>query len=186
MKETENLLVAVSSGSTSSFRFLRRYALSAPRPSRTMSLTPSPPTLNLPPGSILVEDVDEEVRPSHLSRFSRSLTPPCEQIFLLYTRKQELSSTSPTSGDAQAATATGLGAMDREGVLNLSLTVPNPWVTMGNGGKKVGKGGRSKGKQKEEVVVEVELHQSLDALRNRKGDTGAFLLSSPCIQAKRY
>lgn len=67
-------------------------------------------------------------------------------------------------------------------MLNVSLAVANPWaVAPSGGGKKSARSSKAKGKQKEEVVVEVELHQSLDALRNRKGDTGEFSLTITLI-----
>lgn len=59
--------------------------------------------------------------------------------------------------------------------------ITNPWVAQGqrpSGGK--GKKSRN-GKEKEEVKVEIELHQSLDALRNRRGDTGALALLSVLV-----
>ncbi|GAA5865483.1 hypothetical protein JCM8547_001260 [Rhodosporidiobolus lusitaniae] len=120
----------------------------------------TPPSLNLPSGSVLIEDADEE-------------------IFLCYTRKQRLTSSSAPSGSA-AGTSAGLGShSDKEGVLNVSLVVGNPWSEANVTGSKGGKGGRSKGsrkgKEKEEVEVEVEVHQALDALRHRKGDTGSVL-----------
>jgi len=59
--------------------------------------------------------------------------------------------------------------------LNLSLTIENPWLPPfdQNDGKKRAKGKKGMEKEKDSFEVEVELHQSLDNLRNRKGDTGA-------------
>ncbi|GAA6036640.1 hypothetical protein JCM8097_001266 [Rhodosporidiobolus ruineniae] len=119
----------------------------------------SPPSLHLPSGSTLVEDVDEE-------------------IFLLYTRKQQL---AQQRAGAAAPSSSGLGShSDKEGVLHLSLPISNPWTTSngaeaGRGKKRAPVGGSRKGKEKEDMTVEVELHQALDALRHRKGDTGSVL-----------
>ncbi|GAA6004320.1 hypothetical protein JCM10207_000667 [Rhodosporidiobolus poonsookiae] len=122
----------------------------------------TPPSLNLPRGSVLVEDVDEE-------------------IFLLYTRKQQLASTSDASTTA-GSKQSGLGShSDKEEVLTVEIEVTNPWLaSSATSSIKPAKGKRGtssskKGKEKEAVVVEVELHQALNDLRNRKGDTGSVL-----------
>ncbi|GAA5826898.1 hypothetical protein JCM11251_002148 [Rhodosporidiobolus azoricus] len=121
----------------------------------------APPTLNLPPSTVLVEDVDEE-------------------IFLLYSRKQQLAS----SNSAVASTSpSGLGShSDKEGVLSLSLAIKDPWTAAVDAGphssgrsKRTASSKSKKGKEKEEVTVDVELHQALDVLRHRKGDTGSVL-----------
>ncbi|GAA5916801.1 hypothetical protein JCM6882_004172 [Rhodosporidiobolus microsporus] len=120
----------------------------------------APPSLNFPSGSTLVEDVDEE-------------------IFLLYSRKQQLASTAAPGASTNAS---GLGShSDKEGVLSLSLAIKDPWAAAAGSSDALGrvKGPRGsnskKGKEKEEVTVDVELHQALDALRHRKGDTGSVL-----------
>ncbi|GAA5894204.1 hypothetical protein JCM5296_004684 [Sporobolomyces johnsonii] len=117
----------------------------------------TPSWLSLPSGSTLIEDPDEE-------------------IFLLYTRKQQTRAAAIDANEPSAASEGGLGFHSaKDEVLSLELVVTNPWMAPGqkpSGGK--GKGNR-KGKEKEEVTVEIELHQSLDALRNRRGDTGSVL-----------
>ncbi|GAA5972342.1 hypothetical protein JCM11641_002417 [Rhodosporidiobolus odoratus] len=120
----------------------------------------TPVSLHLPSGSTLIEDVDEE-------------------IFLLYTRKQQLAG-PPTVGSSGFPSSSGLGShSDKEGVLFLSLAVSNPLSTVRDTstaqGKKSKKAGRKGTEKEEEVTVEVELHQELNALRNRKGDTGSVL-----------
>ncbi|BGP12671.1 hypothetical protein JCM10213_008808 [Rhodosporidiobolus nylandii] len=121
----------------------------------------TPPFLNLPSGSTLIEDVDEE-------------------IFLLYTRKQQLASLSaPSAAGSGHAGSGGLGSLaDKEGVLRIELAISSPWAAQAGEEGKRAKGGRKKGKEKgkeKTVEVEVEVHQSLDLLRHRKGDTGSVL-----------
>ncbi|GAA5958482.1 hypothetical protein JCM3765_007891 [Sporobolomyces pararoseus] len=113
--------------------------------------------LNLPHGSTIIEDADEE-------------------IFLLYTNKQQSSSGSTRSNTATTGAGGGLGINSQSGdVLNLSIVVENPWKQP-RGGTEQKKGKKSsKGKEKESFEVEVELHQSIDSLRNRAGDTGSVL-----------
>lgn len=59
----------------------------------------------------------------------------------------------------------------------VSLTIRDPLAAQSSSNKPFGsKGARGKGKKgqkKDDVVVQVDVHQALDALRNRKGDTGA-------------
>jgi hypothetical protein len=97
-----------------------------------------------------------------------------EQIFLLYTNKQQ-STTSASKGrcTSKPVGGGGLGINSQAGdVLNLSLKVENPWSTTREG-REQQKGKKSiKGKEKESFEVEIELHQSLNNLRNRAGDTG--------------
>ncbi|BGP44747.1 Ribosomal protein lysine methyltransferase [Rhodotorula kratochvilovae] len=123
----------------------------------------TPASLSLPPDSTLVEDVDEE-------------------IFVLYTRKLQLASSSAADGASGAHDAdSALGYLSgREGVLPVSLTIANPALRPTGATAKEAKGGRTKGKKgkargRDEVLVEVEVHQALDALRHRKGDTASVL-----------
>ncbi|GAA5847042.1 hypothetical protein JCM5353_005757, partial [Sporobolomyces roseus] len=113
----------------------------------------TPANLCLPSGSSLAEDADEE-------------------IFLIYTNKQQ------SQAEESPNDTGGLGFHSSHGdVLNLSLTIENPWLPSvdQNDGKKRAKGKKSKEKGKDSFEVEVEVHQSLDNLRNRKGDTGSVL-----------
>ncbi|GAA6052644.1 hypothetical protein RTBOTA2_000342 [Rhodotorula toruloides] len=129
-------------------------------------MTRTHPSVNLPTGSVLVEDVDEE-------------------IFALVTRKLQYSSAPATSAqDEELPSEGGLGFhSSKDEVLPLSLTVRNPWTNTNESDavkskvKKLSKasGGRKGDKAKQEVTVEVEVHQSLGDLRNRKGDTGSVL-----------
>ncbi|GAA5959013.1 hypothetical protein JCM21900_000726 [Sporobolomyces salmonicolor] len=117
----------------------------------------TPYWLNLPSGSTSIEDPDEE-------------------IFLLYARKQQNRAVAIDANDPSGVSEGGLGFHSaKDEVLSLEFVITNPWVAQGqrpSGGK--GKKSRN-GKEKEEVKVEIELHQSLDALRNRRGDTGSVL-----------
>ncbi|ORY85323.1 hypothetical protein BCR35DRAFT_351648 [Leucosporidium creatinivorum] len=141
-----------------------------------------PAGLVLPPSFTLIDDADEE-------------------IFLLYTRKLSLSptrSTSSTNDKKDGSTSTssqGLGFLSAtQEVLPISLTFISPYraattpapvapngEAAGVGGKvkrvraarKAAKGGAAK--EEKEITVEFELGQDLQALRNRKGDTGSVL-----------
>ncbi|GAA5980732.1 hypothetical protein JCM10908_001756 [Rhodotorula pacifica] len=141
----------------------------------------TPAYLNLPLGSVLVEDADEE-------------------IFLLYTRKLQLASSdrsepqqAKNEEDQDAVKTDGLGFASEAGeVVPVSLTITDPWTVpssvVGNatstdtGGKKAAARRKKPStstnlaaRRKGDLTVEVELHQSLDALRHRKGDTGSVL-----------
>ncbi|KAM0755388.1 hypothetical protein T439DRAFT_320078 [Meredithblackwellia eburnea MCA 4105] len=104
----------------------------------------------LPPDSVHVEDLDEE-------------------IFLIYTRKQQ-------SKEAD----TGLGFVQtKKDLLEISITVKRPSLSGGVGlpAKRgtAGKGKKGGSKDPDEVTVDVALGQDLGALRNRPGDTGSVL-----------
>ncbi|GAA5908339.1 uncharacterized protein JCM6883_004353 [Sporobolomyces salmoneus] len=114
------------------------------------------PNLNLPSGASLVSDADEE-------------------IFLLYTKKQQASIRLSALTAAQQGREGGLGINSDSGdLLELSLSIENPWRKVEDETKRK-KGKKVQGKAKELIEVEVELHQSLNALRNRAGDTGSVL-----------
>ena len=98
------------------------------------------------------------------------------QLFLIYTRKLRLESLS--GGDSAAGDTSALGFLkSNDGVVHVALTVKpsvpaeNPVSSIGTRRRAV----KSKVKASPELVVEVEVHQALDALRHRKGDTGASL-----------
>ncbi|GAA5995087.1 uncharacterized protein JCM10292_004532 [Rhodotorula paludigena] len=123
----------------------------------------TPTSFNLPRGSTLVQDVDEE-------------------IFLLYTRKLQVSSSGSGSAasDEQAGDKGGLGFhSSTQEILPVSLTIRDPLAAQSTSNERLSsKGARGKGKKgqkKDEVVVQVDVHQALDALRNRKGDTGSVV-----------
>lgn len=113
------------------------------------------------------------------------------------TRKLQLSyAPGTTAQDEERPSEGGLGFhSSKDEVLPLSLTVRNPWADA-NGSdavksrvKKAAKGlaGRKGDMARQEVTVEVEVHQSLGDLRNRKGDTGASeraLLSPSCSRRR--
>jgi hypothetical protein len=163
------------------------------------SSTPRPPTgVVLPPSFTLIDDADEEVRSiSLLRRLSRRqlISYISPQIFLLYTRKLSLSSTrasSSTNGQngSTSTSIAGLGFLSAtQEVLPISLTFTTPHrsatipstlaVLSGEpggklrrvrGARKAAKG--AAGREEKEVTVEFDLGQDLQALRNRKGDTG--------------
>ncbi|GAA5877042.1 hypothetical protein JCM16303_006144 [Sporobolomyces ruberrimus] len=113
-------------------------------------------SLNLPRGSTLIEDADEE-------------------IFLLYTRKQQSSHSINEVSAKKGARPSGLGFHSDQGdVLNLTITVEDP-LNDPTESTVQKKGKKGKGKQKASFEVEVELHQSLANLRHRTGDTGSVL-----------
>ncbi|GAA5923193.1 uncharacterized protein JCM15063_003566 [Sporobolomyces koalae] len=116
----------------------------------------APPSVHLPSGSVLVEDADEE-------------------IFLLYTNKQQRA-TSESAATGRGAAELGYHS-DQGDVLAVNLSVNNPWSGSGQADTvmKSRKFKKGKGKEKETLEVNVELRQSLAALRNRKGDTGSVL-----------
>ncbi|BGP52867.1 Ribosomal protein lysine methyltransferase [Rhodotorula sphaerocarpa] len=139
----------------------------------------APSNLNLPAGSLLVEDADEE-------------------IFLLYTRKLQLAGQSRSPGseqkeggkDEETLKTDGLGFASEAGeVVPVVLTVSDPRLDAAEapnvsgsaalgprrGGPKRGKGAGGSVGARKQVTVEVDLHQSLAALRHRKGDTGSVL-----------
>ncbi|BGP21477.1 Ribosomal protein lysine methyltransferase [Rhodotorula toruloides] len=129
-------------------------------------MTRAHPSVNLSAGSVPVEDVDEE-------------------IFALVTRKLQYSSAPAiTAQDEERPSEGGLGFhSSKDEVLPLSLTVRNPWAHA-NGADAVERktkkgvkalGGREGEKARQDITVEVEVHQSLGDLRNRKGDTGSVL-----------
>ncbi|GAA5861478.1 hypothetical protein JCM3774_000263 [Rhodotorula dairenensis] len=158
-----------------------------------------PAYVNLPRGSVLVQDPDEE-------------------IFLLYTRKLQLAGESTSNGlrGARTQEQEGGGGVETDGlgfaatageVVPVSLTVSDPWIpatassAQGRGGEDAplaeadgsqernvrGRRGKTRRRARkhlqkshktttrDDVTVQVELHQSLDALRHRKGDTGSVL-----------
>jgi hypothetical protein len=138
-------------------------------PTGPTTASQAPARLNLSPASVFVEDADEEVCSSTL----RSTAAPSgwadfdrvAQIFLLYTQKQQSSPGSSING--------GLGFLDTsKEIVPISLTIVDSRPTLASDVKKgKGKARRAQPTPKE-VVVELELCQNLDALRNRKGDTG--------------
>ncbi|GAA5834015.1 hypothetical protein JCM9279_004189 [Rhodotorula babjevae] len=120
----------------------------------------TPVTLSLPAGSVLVDDVDEE-------------------LFLVYTRKLQLASSS--GDDAAAGDTSALGYLDsNDGVVHVALPVKPPPASEKpasiTGRRR--RAAKSKVSESRELVVEVEVHQALDALRHRKGDTGSVLWRS--------
>lgn len=125
------------------------------------------------------------------------------QIFLLYTRKLQLASRGADRADRNrvgAVETDGLGFAATAGeVVPVSLTVTDPW-TAAVAAASAGEGdhaapadlvGRGKSKRRrakklpprarDDVTVQVELHQSLDALRHRKGDTGTHTRCARCL-----
>ncbi|GAA5838004.1 hypothetical protein JCM3766R1_004172 [Sporobolomyces carnicolor] len=115
--------------------------------------------VNLPRGSTLVEDADEE-------------------IFLLYTRKQQPRRT-PAQGLGRGQ---GLGiSSDASDLVALSFSIEDPWAGSSESETQT-RGRRLKAKSRTArrgpVEVELEVHQSIDALRNRAGDTGSVLWRS--------
>jgi hypothetical protein len=74
----------------------------------------------------------------------------------------------------------------KDEVLPLSITVRNPWADVDAAHATKGKlkrstngsAGRKGDEARQEVTVEVEVHQSLGDLRTRKGDTGALRLQN--------
>lgn len=126
-----------------------------------------------------------------------------EQIFALVTRKLQFSSAPATRLQAEERPSEGgLGFhSSKDEVLPLSLTVRNPWADVDASHATKGKSKRSAGgsagrkgdEARQEVTVEVEVHQSLGDLRNRKGDTGTLRLQpgrlgeltlGPCCQGR--
>ena len=101
---------------------------------------------------------------------SRHLTPV--QIFLLYTAKAQYE-----ASEASRATPASLGFVQATvDLVPISLTVVEP-VRAAEASTTTAK--KARGKQKvplKQVEIELQLHQDLDSLRNRKGDTGAFTL----------
>lgn len=115
---------------------------------------------------------------------------------MLYTRKLQLAASSSSSSSDTAVLlpkTDGLGfAAEAGAVIPVTLTVTNPWSAIeqegGGPAPRAAASSRRRTKKKkknsdepkklaatraqDEVTVEVELHQSLDALRHRKGDTG--------------
>ncbi|GAA6050452.1 hypothetical protein JCM3770_002603 [Rhodotorula araucariae] len=121
----------------------------------------TPPSLSLPAGSVFIEDVDEE-------------------IFLLYTRKLQIASVGADSGADVSDSALGY-LSGKDGVLPVSLTITNPEQrgradthTSFSKARRA-EAGKERGPKEDEVVVDVVVHQALDALRHRKGDTGSVL-----------
>lgn len=145
--------------------------------------------VNLPRGSTLVEDADEEVSspPVPIILISRTYLPTVEsvwQIFLLYTRKQQPRRT-PAQGLGRGQ---GLGiSSDASDLVALSFSIEDPWAGSSESETQT-RGRRLKAKSRTArrgpVEVELEVHQSIDALRNRAGDTGESQLSS--LPRKRF
>ncbi|GAA5932610.1 hypothetical protein JCM3775_005977 [Rhodotorula graminis] len=123
-------------------------------------MTSTPAALCLPAASVLVDDVDEE-------------------LFLVYTRKIQLASSS--NDESTAANTSALGYLEgKDGVVHVALTVKAPAATEAQTSRTGARRRaiKSKSKESQELVVEVEVHQALDALRHRKGDTGSVLWRS--------
>lgn len=99
------------------------------------------------------------------------MTELSDQIFLLYTRKNQ-------STGAQSTTP-GLGFIDsKSGSVSISLNIVEPLLPFeleSSISKDKGKKKKSRGR---EVNVEFVIQQDLAALRNRKGDTGEIDSSS--------
>lgn len=129
----------------------------------------TPPSLRLPSASVPVIDADEEVR--LLPSLPVASTDPV-QIFLLYTAKAQYE-----ASEASRATPASLGFVQATvDLVPISLTVVEP-VRAAEASTTTAK--KARGKQKvplKQVEIELQLHQDLDSLRNRKGDTGAFTL----------
>lgn len=99
------------------------------------------------------------------------------QIFLLYTRKLE--SQIPDNG---------LGFLDTKAeMIPISITVQEPAWDDADQRWQAGRGAKAKKGRKapKEVTVELELHQDLDKLRNRPGDTGAWRRTTRECRADR-
>lgn len=160
---------------------------SSPQPHRVPSLPTStmddlpphlpisvPPTLHLSPASILITDVDEEVRlpPPPRASLTTSLN---HQIFLLYTQKASYEAQLSSNSSA------GLGFVEtKTDVLDVVLTITPPTSSLLPSSMRTkGKGKKKEGKK--EVVVCVKVQQDLGALRNRKGDTGTVLSPSQSV-----
>lgn len=153
-------------------------------------MSSTPWTLCLPASAVPVDDVDEEVRAPDLPHFSlepalpRWSHPPCGTCTAL----PHLHAQAQLGAPGGAAGSTALGYLEgRDGVLDVQLTIAPPLssstgtVTDANrGGRRAGRTKAAK-EQKKEVLVGVEVHQSLDALRHRKGDTGALRSGLPRV-----